>query len=128
MSKEKEAIGRLTDETWATENECGSVERTLEYQTSQGLKKVLVKAKVLSGSDTRTLEVKHTHEVDVGNLKLDTEGYIIDLIRTTYGLTEEQYTNICDNKPGDLISKMRTLAMELNGLAMEDQEIEKEKK
>jgi hypothetical protein len=128
IMKNEEAIGRLTDEEWASKNECGSVERIIEYQTSHGKKRVVVEAKILSGSETRALEVRHTNADKNGDIKLDSDGYITDLVKTTYGLTDSQYKDLCDNKPGDLITKMRSMAMELNGLALDDKETENEKK
>jgi hypothetical protein len=128
MVEKQEIVRSITDEDWMSEEELGVVEKVIEYHTGKdsGKGKVKVKAKVLSGSQSRTIEVAHTSMVD-NELKLDQDAFIKDLIRTTFGLTEQQYVKILSNKSGDLMNQIRTLALEMSGISIDDEEKEKEK-
>lgn len=121
-------IPSLTDEGWYNQQELGQVERVLTYSTGDGKSQVKVKAHVLSGAVSESLEAKHTKfNKQTGEFDLDSEAYLKDIVKQVFRLDENKYRAIMGNKSSDLRTKLRDLATEIIGLAMGEEEIEHEK-
>jgi len=124
----RDEIPSLTDEEWYSKQELGKIETVLTYNTGGGTAQVRVVAHVLSGSVVESMTSKHTRlNTKTGEIELDTDAYIKDLIKQVFRLDEAKYRAIMDNKSSDLRMKLRDLATKVSGLELTEQEIEHEK-
>ena len=125
---EKDTIPSINDEAWYSHQELGKNETVITYNTGEGNAQVKVTAHVLSGAVVESIESKHMKlNTQTGEIELDTDAYLRDIVKQVFRLNEQTFKAIMDNKSSDLRTKLRNLATETIGLTMDEQEIELEK-
>ena len=120
-------IPSLTDEAWAKQDELGTIERTMEYNTANGKRKVNAVAHIVSGSEMEALSASLMETDKDGKPKLDDAKFSREVLKLVFRLDGSLLQNIYENKSSDLRSNLSIFANEVCGMDLTKEEVEEQK-